>query len=305
MSVGPVNLDLFRLLVFVTVVDRNGYSAAARRLHLSQPTVSHHIGELERSCGGELLRYAAGSVHLTEAGQEVYRTAVAMLAEQDRLRATLDDLQHGRRGRVRLGASMAFEQEHFVGGVIAPFCRAHQGTLLSMRFGHSRREAQAVLDRELDLAYVLRWHLPTEAELDVLHEVELAFLAAGDHPLAAVDLVSAQDIAKAGLITAPLTGVESVFYRDVLRDFGLVGDHSVLEIEGFQARLLAAAAGCGVLATFVPRHGGAVVPDVLVSLRTEPIPPSATVDAGLVRRSDDPNVAAADLAEWLRDKTSA
>lgn len=304
MPVGPVNLDLFRLLVFVTVVDRNGYSAAARRLNLSQPTVSHHIAELERSCGGELLHYADRAVHLTAAGQEVYRTAVAMLAEQDRLRATLDDLHQGRRGRVRLGVSMAFEQEHFVGQVIAPFCRAHRGTLLAMRFGHSRREAQAVLDRELDLAYVLRWHLPTEAEFEVLHDVELIFLAARDHPLAGADRVSAEQIGRAGLITAPLTGVESVFYQDVLRDFGLTGDHSVLEIEGFQTRLLAAAAGCGVLATFVPRRLHGAVSDALVPLRIEASPESSIVDAGLVRRPDDPNAATVELAGWLRDHTS-
>ncbi|HVV23615.1 MAG TPA: LysR family transcriptional regulator [Pseudonocardiaceae bacterium] len=299
-----MNLDLFRLLVFVTVVDRNGYSAAARMLNLSQPTVSHHIAELERTCGGELLRYADRSVHLTAAGQEVYRTAVAMLAEQDRLRATLTDLHQGRRGRVRLGASMAFEQRHFLGRVIAPFCGAHPGTLLSMRFGHSRREAQAVLDRELDLAYVLRWHLPTEAGFETLHEVELTFLAAGDHPLAAEDQVSAEQIGRAGLITAPLTGVESVFYRDVLRDVGLVGDHSVLEIEGFQARLLAAAAGCGVIGTFVPSGLRGVVGEGLVPLSVAPLPASATVDAGLVRRPDDPNAAATELAAWLRAHAS-
>lgn len=297
-----MNLDLFRLQVFVTVVDRNGYSAAARVLNLSQPTVSHHIAELERACGGELLRYADRSVHLTAAGQEVYRTAVVLLAEQDRLRDTLADLHQGRRGRVRLGVSMAFEQQHFVGRVIAPFCRAHPGTLLAMRFGHSRREAQAVLDRELDLAYVIRWQLPTEADFEVLHDVELTFLAARDHPLAARDRVTAEDIGAAGLITTPLTGVESVFYRDVLRGFGLVGDHSVLEIEGFQARLLAAAAGCGVIATFVPHRLRAAVSDALVPL---PVESEARVAAGLVRRVDDPNAAASGLlADWLRRRSA-
>ena len=48
-----MNLDLFRLLVFVTVVDRGGYSAAARQLNLTQSTVSHHVSELERACGAE------------------------------------------------------------------------------------------------------------------------------------------------------------------------------------------------------------------------------------------------------------
>jgi DNA-binding transcriptional LysR family regulator len=269
-----VNLDLFRLLVFVTVVDRNGYSAAARRLNLSQPTVSHHITELERSCGGELLRYADRSVRLTAAGQEVYRAAVIMLPEQDRLRATLDDLRQGRPGRVRLGVRAA--ALHRPGDrAVLPCAR---GTLLSMRFGHSRREAQTVLDRELDLAYVIRWHLPTEADFEVLHDVELTFLAARDHPLAERDRVSAAEIAAAGL-----TGVESVFYRDVLRDFGLVGDHSVLEIDGLQARLLAAVAGGGVIATFVPRHVRAVVSDALVQLRVD---------------------STSTVAAWLRDHTS-
>ena len=128
--------------------------------------------------------YRDRSVHITAAGQEVYRAALSMLAEQDHLTAFLADLKEGRRGRVRLGASMAFEQKYFFGQVIAPFCRAHRGTLLSLRFGHSRREAQAVLDRDLDLAYVIRWHLPAEARFEPLHEIELTFLASRRHPLA-------------------------------------------------------------------------------------------------------------------------
>lgn len=296
-----MNLDLFRLSVFVAVVDRNGYSAAARALHLAQPTVSHHVAELERACGGELLRYADRSVHLTAAGQEVYRAAVAMLAEQDRLRATLADVRGGRRGRVRLGVSMSFEQRHFVGRVLAPFCRTHRGTLVAMRFGHSRRAAQAVLDRELDLAYVLRWHLPAEAGFEVLHTMALTFLAARDHPLAGRDDVTAEQIGRAGLITAPLTGVEDVFYQDVLREVGLTGDHSVLEIEGFQARLLAAAAGCGVVATFVPVGLRDEIAPGLVPLAVQPAP---SVAAGLVRGPDDPDAATAELADWLRASTS-
>src|SRR5882724_3132655 len=225
-----MTLDLFRLLVFVTVVDRNGYSAAARQLHLAQSTVSHHISELERVCNSQLLRYEDRTVHITTAGQEVYATALVMLAEQERLAKSLGDLREGRQGRVRLGASRAFDQQPFLHELIAPFCRAHPGTMLSLRFGHSRREAQAVLDRELDLAYVIRWHLPGEARFEPLNEAALTFLAAPDHPLAGRPSVTVEEIGEAGLITAPLTGTESGYYREILRGRGLTGDHSVLEI---------------------------------------------------------------------------
>ena len=95
-------VDLFRLLVFVTVVDRNGYSAAARQLHLAQPTISHHVSELEKAFNTELLHYQQRSVHLTAAGQEVYRAALMMLAEQERLAQLAVGITHVQRGNVNL-----------------------------------------------------------------------------------------------------------------------------------------------------------------------------------------------------------
>jgi DNA-binding transcriptional LysR family regulator len=294
-----MNLDLFRLRVFVTVVDRNGYSAAARLLNLAQPTVSHHVSELERACGTELLHYRTRAVHLTEAGQEIYRTALVMLAEQDRLADSPGDIRKGRGGRIRLGASMSFEQRYFFDHVIAPFRRAHEGTLLSLRFGHSRREAQAVLDRELDLAYVIRWHLPGDADFEPLQQVRLTFFASPGHPLAGRESVTAAEIAMAGLITAPLNGLETGMYRESLREFGLTGDHSVLEVEGLQARLLATAAGLGVIATFVPDDSGAAAFGDLVALPVDGTP--TAIDVGLVRRPGDPRSRSTDeLAGWLR-----
>jgi DNA-binding transcriptional LysR family regulator len=298
-----VALDLFRLLVFVTVVDRNGYSAAARSLNLAQPTVSHHVSELERSLNTRLLHYEQRAVHLTATGREVYRVARVMLREQERLGESLEDIANGRRGRVRLGASMAFEQEYFVQRVIAPFCRAHARTRLTLRFGHSRREAQAVADRELDLAYVIRWHLPNDVSFEPLHTAALTFLAPPDHPLSRLERVAVEQIADAGLITAPQNSVESSYYQQVLRDFGLDGDYSVMEIDGLQSRVFAAEAGLGVMATFIPGYGRGAGPGSLLPLPVDGPPTEVTV--GLVRRPNEPSAHSADaFADWLRDLTT-
>lgn len=294
-----LDLDLFRLKVFITVVDRNGFSAAARQLHLAQSTVSHHVSELEKSCGVGLLNYEERTVHLTAAGEQVYQAALFMLAEQDRLGKSLGDLREGRSGRVRLGASMAFEQKYFLSDVVAPFCKAHDGMMLSLRFGHSRREAQAVLDRELDLAYVIKWDLPREAEFEFLHEAELTFLVAHDHPLTRKKSITVDDIAEAGLIAAPLTAPESYYYREVLRERGMEGDHASLEVDGQQARFMIAAAGLGVMATFVPKYARASIEDTLAVLPVEG--PLVTVELGLVRRAgEELSSSAKALASWLR-----
>jgi DNA-binding transcriptional LysR family regulator len=298
-----VALDLFRLLVFVSVVDRNGYSAAARHLNLAQPTVSRHISELEKSMGMTLLNYEQRAVHLTPAGHEVYQAALVMLREQDRLADSLKDIRRGRRGRVRLGASMAFEQRYFVEQVVAPFCRLHEGTLLSLRFGHSRREAQAVADRELDLAYVISWHLPNGAHFEPLHTATLTFLVSPRHPLTREQRVTVDQIGDAGLITAPLDSFESGYYHQVLREFGLTGDHSVLEIDGLQSRVLAVESELGVMATFIPEYGRGDTPGSLVPLSVDG--PDTNVDVGLVRRQGEPQSRSTKaLADWLRESTA-
>ncbi|MEO6827070.1 MAG: LysR family transcriptional regulator, partial [Microbacteriaceae bacterium] len=280
-----------------------GYSAAARQLHLGQPTVSHHVHELQKTVQAELLRYEQGSIHLTAAGHEVYRSALLMLTEQESLENTLDDLKHGRGGRIRVGASLAFEQEYFLRQAVAPFLRSHPHTMLSLRFGHSGPTAQAVLDRQLDLAYVIKWHMPPEARFQPLHSAELTFFVPRGHPLAARATVTPAEIAEVGLITAPATSIESVYYREVLRQSGLTGEHSVLEIDGLQARVLAAEAGLGVVATFIPKYAGTVLADPLVAVRLDR--PAAQAEIGLVQRDGDgtPEVVET-FARWLRELTS-
>lgn len=296
-------LDLFRLLVFVTVVDRNGYSAAARHLHLAQATVSHHVAGLEKSLGAPLVSYRQGAVSLTAAGREVYRVARVMLREQDRLGLFLDDLKFGRSGRVRLGASMAFEQEYFFRQVVKPFRAAHPGVFLSLRFGHSSTHAQAVLDNELDLAYVIQWHLPPEVHVEPLHKARFTFVAPRDHPLAGRPAVSVAEVAEAGLITAPSTSLESTYYNQVLLDCGLTPGRSVLEVDGLQARVLAAEAGLGILGTFIPAYARDDGRSRLVALPVEgPLP---EVQIGLVSRQDEaPAAGVAALAAWLRSAGS-
>jgi DNA-binding transcriptional LysR family regulator len=106
---AAVGLDLFRLLVFVTVVERAGYSAAAKHLHLSQATVSFHVQALERLFDTKLLVYQGRAVHLTPAGEEVFHAARLMLREGERLTESVRDVRLGHRGRLAVGASIAFE----------------------------------------------------------------------------------------------------------------------------------------------------------------------------------------------------
>src|ERR1700755_2072187 len=59
---------LLQLKTFVTVVDEGGFTAASRRLGLSQPAVSRAVATLEKEVGAALLVRGRSGVSLTRAG---------------------------------------------------------------------------------------------------------------------------------------------------------------------------------------------------------------------------------------------
>ena len=291
-------LSLQRLQVFVAVADHGGFSAAADYLDLGQPTVSFHIKVLERLLGAKLLIYRQRRVHLTPAGDELYRVAVGMLRDTEHLAAAIRNVGAGQAGALRVGASMAFELAAFFERVVGPFCRAHAGLRLSLQFGHSVRLAEAVHDNQLDLAYVTNWRLPAGAHYRRAHDADFVLMVAPGHPLARKERVTAEDVDAAGLITAPLYSQEWPHYDRLLRASGLAQYRIGLELDGVQARLLATRAGLGVMGVFVPPYAAASLIGQLQPLRLAAPPPR--VEFGLVTpRRAGRSTAVDQFSEWL------
>lgn len=302
---APPDLSLLRLRVFAAVVEQGGYSAAGRALAISQPTVSFHIQALERTFGARLLDYRGRRVHVTAAGEALYAVARRTLRDMDELTARIAGLHAGRAGRVRLGASMAFEQAFFFETAVAPFAREHPDVELSVRFGTSRNMVEAVRARELDLAYVMHWHTPADVRYRPLHTSRVVFFVAENHPLAAELRPSIEAVGAAGLITAPLNSFEWAYYGHALRQVDLHHHRVAMEVSGIQARILAAQAGLGVLVVFWPPYAPEVA---LPGLR--PLPAAgeraAGIEFGLVENVGEPLApSVASFAGWLRRVTTS
>ncbi|WP_327632848.1 LysR family transcriptional regulator [Kribbella sp. NBC_00482] len=77
--------SLTQLEILVRVVDEGSFSAAAKSLYMSQPAVSNHIRQLERSLGVSLVQRGPHGAQPTPAGAVVVEHAREVLAQLDRL----------------------------------------------------------------------------------------------------------------------------------------------------------------------------------------------------------------------------
>jgi DNA-binding transcriptional LysR family regulator len=104
---GPRVLDLNDFFYFVQVVDRGGFTAAGRTLQVPKSTLSHRIQQLETNLGVRLLNRTSRRFAMTDAGEEFYRRAVAMLREAEVAETAIRLRLHEPTGTVRFTAAVA------------------------------------------------------------------------------------------------------------------------------------------------------------------------------------------------------
>jgi DNA-binding transcriptional LysR family regulator len=100
--------------VFVEVVDRQSFTAAADALGLSKAAVSRYVSRLERDLGVRLLNRTTRRLTLTEAGSALYDRLGPAFAEVAAAEAEILELGSAPRGRLRVTAPAYFAQAFFM-----------------------------------------------------------------------------------------------------------------------------------------------------------------------------------------------
>ena len=95
-------LDIARLRVIEAVARHGSVTKAAKELHYSQPSVSHHLARLEAETGAQLLQRVGRGIRLTQAGQLLADRAAEIIGRVDAADAELSAHVGLRAGKVRL-----------------------------------------------------------------------------------------------------------------------------------------------------------------------------------------------------------
>ena len=121
MGAAPV-WDLYRS--FLAVANTGSFTAAARRLETTQPTVGRQIAALEAQLGAALFTRSPRGLVLTSAGQDLVAQAEAMAAAAAAAQRSSSAAAEGESGTVRLAAGDLVGIE-VLPPILAEFCQTH------------------------------------------------------------------------------------------------------------------------------------------------------------------------------------
>src|ERR671936_951914 len=124
-------IDLARLRILDAVARTGSVTAAAKDLHYSQPSVSHHLTRLEQETGAQLLQRVGRGVRLTPTGQLLADRAAEILGRVDAAAAELSAHVGLSSGRVRL-AGYTSVLSTLVPAAAEILQRAHPGLELTL-----------------------------------------------------------------------------------------------------------------------------------------------------------------------------
>ena len=123
-------LDLVRLRAFIHAAESLSFSQAAKELHVSQPTVSHHIKTLERDLDRTLFDRGGGNLHLTDAGRLLLPWARKLVRESFELQEMMASIHERIMGHLRIACSTT-TGKYILPQFAARFHKIHPGVKVS------------------------------------------------------------------------------------------------------------------------------------------------------------------------------
>src|SRR4051794_2242217 len=149
-------LDVTRLRVIEAVARHGSVTAAAKELHYSQPSISHHLARLEAETGAQLLQRVGRGIRLTQAGQLLADRAAEIIGRIDAADAELSAHVGLTTGRVRL-AGFASAIGALMPRAAATLAREHPGLQIGATDTHPPEALALLRTGRVEVAIIFRY----------------------------------------------------------------------------------------------------------------------------------------------------
>jgi DNA-binding transcriptional LysR family regulator len=241
-------LDLMRLQTFLHAAEHLSFSAAARHMHLTQPTVSHHIKALEDDLGVELFERSGGSLRLTEAGRLLLPRARKLVRESIELHQMMESLHDRILGEIRIACSTT-TGKYILPQFAARFRSRHPGVRISILRCTPEYVVPRLLEAEANLG-VVSYDVCGSEELECqeFFEDHIVLIAPTEHPWVQRQFIDPSELLEEPfLVREPTSGTRRVMLAELGKHSIVLDDMNIfMELGNAEAIIRTVEGGFGV-----------------------------------------------------------
>jgi DNA-binding transcriptional LysR family regulator len=207
-----MHITLRQLQCFAAVARNRSFTKAADELHLTQPAVSMQIRQLEHQVGVSVTEQLGKQIHLTEAGNEVYRYARMILQHVDEMDDVLNRIKGLAGGKLHIAAISS--ANYFAPKLLGTFHQRFPEISVSMDVTNQTAVLRQVIENEVDMA--IMGQPPKDSSLDAIPFMDnpLVVVAPPDHRLAGRKRIPLKELEKEVFLTRePGSGTRGAMQR--------------------------------------------------------------------------------------------
>ncbi|MFI1769853.1 LysR family transcriptional regulator [Streptomyces sp. NPDC020800] len=216
----PVTLDLHRLWIFMQVVESQGFSAAAQKLYMSQPSVSNQVRRLEASLrttlidrSGARMRPTPEGELLNEYGRKIFLLSEEAVVEMERVRGL-------ERGRLFIGGSTTVGT-YLLPRLVARFRAQCPAVETHIVVGNNEKLHRDLLNGNIGIAVVAGTSAESRFTSENVLEDRMVVIASGDHLLAGRPSISLQELSEERFLVRESGSQTRELQERVIKAWGL------------------------------------------------------------------------------------
>lgn len=186
-------LDAHQLNVFLTAAQTLNFTLAAKQLHMSQPSVSQHIRELENYFDTPLFVREGRRIFLSDAGKALIPLAQQLVKASVRIEETMQSLRTEVYGHLIVGCS-ATSGKYVLPFLLAEFLKRHPKVEATCHVSSRAIALQMLCDGQVHLAVASASEFCQEIEFQKLISDPVVLITPLDHPWATRREIEPQEL---------------------------------------------------------------------------------------------------------------
>lgn len=278
-------MELRVLRYFLLAAREENITRAAELLHVTQPTLSRQLMQLEQELGVKLFHRSRHSVYLTAEGLLFRRRAQEIISLAEKAKEELSPMEEELSGKISIGCGELLSVEE-LSEVISAFQREHPLVKFHLHSGYNDDTKEKIEQGILDMGLLVEPVDVSKYEfLRMKQKEEWGILVHEDSPLSHCGVIRPEDLSEHSVITT----MDSPVFRELA---SWMGDHmKKMQIKGtynllYNAAMIARKSGIPVMClrlnchyddlVFVPMRPRLELSSVLVWKEHQPFSPTVS-----------------------------